>query len=246
MILAFDTSTALTSVALVDGNDVVEHCELDSRRHAEVLAPLLKAVLRDSGVDISHVSTIACGVGPGPYTGLRVGIASARAIGLAWQRPVVGLCSLDAVAAAFVDAGMDADFAVASDARRREVYWAVYSAEGTRLRGPLVGRPADLPGDMRALPWVGHGAVVHADEFRDQRFKGEHPTSALLYPHAAWIGWRVALLLAHGANVADPRITLAQHGDDGEATSDALSGAELLAAEPLYLRRPDITLAGAS
>ena len=102
MILAFDTSTALTSVAVIDAGQVVsERVHLDARRHAEVLAPMLSDVL--PGLDRYGVTAVACGVGPGPYTGLRVGIASALAMGAAWSIPVHGLCSLDALAASVLD-----------------------------------------------------------------------------------------------------------------------------------------------
>ena len=92
MILAFDTSSALTSVAVVDGDEVVaEASHLDARRHAEVMSPLLVTVI--AGIDRARIDAIACGVGPGPYTGLRVGIATALAVGLAWEIPVHGICS---------------------------------------------------------------------------------------------------------------------------------------------------------
>ena len=141
MILAVDTSSALTSVAVVDGQRVVvEASHLDARRHAEVLAPLLADVV--AGIDPASIDAIACGVGPGPYTGLRVGIATALAVGVAWQVPVHGICSLDAVAAAALDHVPRADgLSVALDARRKEVYWARYSADGQRLEGPRVAAP---------------------------------------------------------------------------------------------------------
>lgn len=246
MILAFDTSTALTSAALVDGSRVVaERAELDSRRHAEVQAPLLRQVLADAGGDISSVTAIACGVGPGPYTGLRVGIATARALGLAWGLPVIGVCSLDAIAEAAIDAGVPGAFAVAADARRREVYWATYDSRGDRVDGPLVTRPADIPAAARELAWCGQGATAHAETLGPSTVAGAVASSSLLYPHAAWLGRRVARLLAAGVTVTPATPTLAAHGDEGAGTAEALAGAALLPPEPLYLRRPDITMAGA-
>ncbi len=236
MIVAMDTSTALTSVAVVDGTRVIaQRSELDPRRHAEVLAPLLLAVLDEAGVGAADVTTIACGVGPGPYTGLRVAIASARALGLAWVRPVVGLCSLDAVAAAVVAGGVEAPFGVAFDARRREVYWGWFDAAGERLVGPQVTRPEEIDPRLRSGAWAGHGAVDHAADFV-ATLSGDH---AVLYPEAEWVARRVHRLLSSGVQVERPGIELSTHGDAGTGTSDALAGLRLLPPEPLYLRRPD-------
>lgn len=231
-----DTSTALTSVALVDGDRIVaQRTELDARRHAEVLAPLLRAVLADTGIGVGDVSTIACGVGPGPYTGLRVAIASARAIGLAWDRPVVGICSLDAFAAAVIASGAGGSFGVASDARRREVYWGWFDESGARILGPRVTKPDDIDAALRAGRWTGHGAEEHRDAFGSV-IDG---SAECRYPHASWIARRAGALLADGVEVGRPGIALAAHGGDGAATSDALAGVALLPPEPLYLRRPD-------
>lgn len=254
MIVAFDTSTALTSVAVVDGERVLAAAEhLDARRHAEVLAPMLREVLDRAGVSGrgGDVGLIACGVGPGPYTGLRVGISSALALGAAWGRPVLGLCSLDAIAAAALvleeppptgPDGSGADILVATDARRKEVYWARYARDGRRLAGPLVSRPGEIDPALRAGSWFGHGATAHADSFgvhpRAAVADGD-PASALLYPHAAWVARRVDALVRSGATVTSGDVPLDAHGDDGSSTSDALLGADLLPPVPLYLRRPD-------
>lgn len=243
MILAIDTSSALTSVALVDGTEVIaERTHLDARRHAEVLAPLLRDVLRS--IDRQSITAVACGVGPGPYTGLRVGIASARAVAAAWDLPVLGICSLDAIAAAALSGAEAGDVFVATDARRREVYWAHYAADGARIEGPLVCRPGDIAADLRAGTWAGHGALAHATDFDSVLVSGplgEHePTSALQYAHACWVGRRVQALLAAGAVQAAAPVTLSVHGGDGSSTSAQLRGIELLPPVPLYLRRPDV------
>ncbi|MFM8350620.1 MAG: tRNA (adenosine(37)-N6)-threonylcarbamoyltransferase complex dimerization subunit type 1 TsaB, partial [Actinomycetales bacterium] len=96
VVLALDTASAVTSVALVSAGTVVEQSHADPRGHAEVVIPLVRAVLTKSATTLPEI--IACGVGPGPYTGLRVGIATARALALSWSVPLVGVCSLDAVA----------------------------------------------------------------------------------------------------------------------------------------------------
>ena len=238
MILAFDTSSALSSVAVVDGESVVAaRRHLDARRHAELLAPLFADL--DPELDRGSVTAIACGVGPGPYTGLRVGIATALAVGTAWQRPVLGLCSLDAIAAAVVQAQPGVPgFSVAVDARRREVYWARYGAGGARIEGPRVSRPADIDPGLRAGLWVGHGAALHADLFGEV-VNADDAADPRSYPHAEWIGRRVGALLDAGAPTGRAPIPLDAHGEDTGATARALSGHELLPPRPLYLRRPD-------
>ncbi len=239
MILAIDTSTELTSVAITDGDVVVaERRHRDPRRHAEVTSPLVVEIL--AGVDRGAVTALACGVGPGAYTGLRVGIATARALGLAWSVPVYGLCSLDAIASAWLASGADAPFGVACDARRREVYWATYGPDGRRSQGPRVNAPADLDDDAAPGIWVGHGAALHGDDLPGTVI-GTSDESALAFPSAAWIGRRVQALLDAGARPADPVVELVRHGDDGTPTAQALAGSALLPPLPLYLRRADTT-----
>lgn len=237
MILALDTSSPLTSVSVTDaGTTLVELSHLDARRHAEVLAPLLQEALAAPGVQRSSIDTIACGVGPGPYTGLRVGIATALALGAAWEVPVVGLCSLDAIAAAACVDGPTQGFGVAGDARRHEVYWAWYESDGARTDGPLVTLPAAIDPARRSGRWLGEGAVVHRDQFGEV---AEDLDGALLHPHASWIGRRVQALLGSGEVAAPVEALLSAHGDDGAGTSAALRGRALLPPRPLYLRRPD-------
>lgn len=230
MILAIDTSSASSSVALVrDGHVVAERQHVDARRHAEVLAGLVDEVLDGARPDL-----IAVGVGPGPYTGVRVGVTTAQVLGLAWGVPVHGVCSLDALAFAVAHLGMPSDFAVATDARRREVYWARYGATGRRLAGPFVAAPADIPDAERTLPWVGEGAVLHADVLVS-RPSTEH----LQHVQARWIASVLADALASGEAPMPPVATLARHGEDDGSTAQQLAGHRLLAPYPLYVRRPD-------
>ena len=245
MILAFDTSSARTSVAVVDGRHVVaEGSHLDARRHAEVLAPLLADVI--SGVERESISAIACGVGPGPYTGLRVGIATALAVGIAWQVPVHGICSLDAVAAAALDLEpAPGGLCVALDARRKEVYWARYSGDGVRRHGPRVSAPALIDPELRAAAWAGNGAVIHADVFGTLLAAASDEASGAAFPQAAWIGRRASALLAAGVPESVADVVLDAHGDDSGATAHALGEAMLLPPRPLYLRRPDAVAARA-
>ena len=165
MLLAFDTSSAAVTVALHDGTAVAaERTQVDALAHAELLAPAIAAVLADAGATRTDLTSIAVGVGPGPFTGLRVGITTALVMGAALRIPVRGVCSLDVIARqAAGSSGREGSFVVATDARRREVYWAEYDAHGTRIDGPHVGRPADLGAELRGMPVVGRGAELYSD-----------------------------------------------------------------------------------
>jgi tRNA threonylcarbamoyl adenosine modification protein YeaZ len=225
LVLALDTSGAAVTVALHDGSRVVgRRSTLDARRHAELLAPSIAAVLADAGATRADVSAVAVGVGPGPFTGLRAGVVTARVLGLALGVDVVGVCSLDALALQVGDASGDdlpARFAVATDARRHELYWALYSYEQHdagggipgRVDGPRVTAPSALPAD---LPVLGRGATLYPEDFAP-------PPGPLDVDAAA---------------VAE----LAVRGLRGSGPSDA---AILLPPEPLYLRRPDAAPPGA-
>jgi tRNA threonylcarbamoyl adenosine modification protein YeaZ len=214
-ILAVETSSAWTSLAVADDGVVIAEAEhQDPRGHVEAIGVLyadaIAPVLRDS-----PVTGVVCGVGPGPYSGLRVGIAYARALGLAWAVPIAGICSLDAVAASNQHEG---NYVVVADARRREVYWAVFDPTGARIDGPYVGAPTDIPA---GLPVV--DVPAHARDL-------------------------IAYLAARGAHDParwEPTpigIELDDHGDAGARTARALAGGTLLTAQPLYLRAADVTV----
>lgn len=160
MLLAFDTATPAVTVALHDGTRVrSEHTVVDARRHGELLGPGIDRVLSDAGISASELTRIAVGVGPGPFTGLRVGLMTARALGDALGIPVEGVCTLDIIAADVVAEG---PFLVATDARRREVYWATYDQSRRRIDGPHVDRPADFEWHG---PAYGAGALMYRDAF---------------------------------------------------------------------------------
>src|SRR3954454_16513657 len=132
VLLAFDTATPQVTVALHDGDQVVaEYRASEAMRHGEMLAPGIEAVLSRAGAISQDVTAVAVGVGPGPFTGLRVGLVTARTMALALDIPVYGVCTLDILAAEAIEAGLD-DFLVATDARRKEVYVAAY-AGGQRV-----------------------------------------------------------------------------------------------------------------
>jgi tRNA threonylcarbamoyl adenosine modification protein YeaZ len=147
------------------------------------------------------------GVGPGPYTGLRVGLATAETFAFALDVPVHGLCTLDALAYA---TELDGPFAVATDARRKEVYWARYDDARTRTTEPAVDRPAEIAASLAGLPVAGAGALLYPEAFPDAR-DPEHVSAAAL------------------ASLAAEKL----------AAGGGAGGAGFLPPLPLYLRRPD-------
>jgi tRNA threonylcarbamoyladenosine biosynthesis protein TsaB len=267
LLLGFDTATPAVSVALHDGERVVSQAwAVDARRHSELLMPMIAKVMADAGASRGDLTDVAVGVGPGPYTGLRVGVVTAKVLGSVLGLPVHGVCSLDVIAVAVrgglgpppqaampapppqaampapppqaampapppqaampappPQAAMPAgpslrdstgptgrEFLVATDARRREVYWARYDAAGQRADGPHVGQAGSIPGAAE-LAVAGTGGQLYPEAF------GEVIGPA--YPDARTM---CAIVAGRLAGAAQP-------------------GAQppLLAAEPLYLRRPD-------
>ena len=208
LLLAIDTSTTAITVALHDGSVVVaEATTLDARGHAEHLAPGVTQVLQQTGVEPGDHTDVASGLGPGPFTGLRVGIVTARILALVTGARLHGLCSLDALAA---EAGVDGEVVVATDARRKEVYWARYAVAGeripARLDGPRVSKPADLPAEVAGMPAVGRGPLLYPAAFAQ-------PLDGPVDVSAATLADLVVRRLAAGELVDEH--------------------------EPFYLRRPD-------
>lgn len=190
MLLALDTATPLVAVALHDGADVVVELSSDRpMKHGEQLAPLIATALERAGIVRQDLTAVAVGVGPGPFTGLRVGLVTARTLGFVLEVPVYGVCTLD-VLAVEAAATLGTDFVVATDARRKEVYLASYDETGARLDGPVVDKPAVLATD---LPVVGEGAALYPDAF----------------PHAAGpprpsAGWLARAVAEELAEIVDP------------------------------------------
>ncbi|WP_418277829.1 tRNA (adenosine(37)-N6)-threonylcarbamoyltransferase complex dimerization subunit type 1 TsaB [Isoptericola jiangsuensis] len=227
-VLALDTSAAV-SVSLVDdgGGRLAARSVDERRRHAESLAPLVSQVLQEAGVQRSDLTAVVGGTGPAPFTGLRVGLVTARTLALSLGIDVLGVPSIDVLAVqAVADLGLDPDdeVLVATDARRKEVYWARYRVvahEGPhgvpvveRLRGPEVARAAEVaataldapqaPGARLAV--VGEGAVLYAEHLPVDDDAPSQPDATVL----------ARLALARRAAGQD------------------------LPTEPLYLRRPDV------
>jgi tRNA threonylcarbamoyl adenosine modification protein YeaZ len=224
LLLGLDTATPAVTVALHDGGQLLaELVTVDAHRHAELLAPSVAKVVADAGLTQRDLTGIVAGVGPGPYTGLRVGLVTARVLGAALGIPVYGVCSLDIIAADVAaagqagasegrEAGPGGGFLVTTDARRRELYWARYDRTGRRTAGPEVSKPAEIP--VSGLPAAGQGPLLYPEVL---------PVAlSPVFPAAAALCRIAVAALAEG----DPR-------------------GILLPPDPLYLRRPDAREPGA-
>jgi tRNA threonylcarbamoyladenosine biosynthesis protein TsaB len=158
-LLAIDTSSAISVAVLGPATQgerdvLARESVFEPRGHAELLAGLVRSALAHARVE--QPDAVVVGTGPAPFTGLRVGLITARTLAHAWRVPVAGVCSLDGIGAALLG-----DCTVIADARRREVYWATYVG-GVRVDGPQVSPPADVP---VSGPVVGRGALLYPDAF---------------------------------------------------------------------------------
>ncbi|OBK29962.1 tRNA N6-adenosine(37)-N6-threonylcarbamoyltransferase complex dimerization subunit TsaB [Mycobacterium asiaticum] len=172
IVLALDTATPAVTAGIVRVPDFVtlaERVTVDARAHAERLTPNVIAALGDAHLKMADLDAVVVGCGPGPFTGLRAGMATGAAYGHALDIPVYGVCSLDAIGRL-----TNGDTLVVTDARRREVYWARYH-DGIRTEGPAVNAPADVdPGPARAVA----GSPEHAALFGLPVCGPVHPTPA--------------------------------------------------------------------
>ncbi|MGO8769262.1 MAG: tRNA (adenosine(37)-N6)-threonylcarbamoyltransferase complex dimerization subunit type 1 TsaB [Mycobacterium sp.] len=172
VVLALDTSTPAVTAGIVRVPDLAvlaERITVDARAHAERLTPNVLAALADAALTMADLDAVVVGCGPGPFTGLRAGMATAAAYGHALGVPVHGVCSLDAIGVR-----TSGDTLVVTDARRREVYWARYR-DSVRTAGPAVNAPADVdPGTARAVA----GSPEHAALFDLPRCEPAYPTPA--------------------------------------------------------------------
>jgi tRNA threonylcarbamoyl adenosine modification protein YeaZ len=172
LILALDTATPAVTAGVVRRHDLgvlAERVTIGARAHAERLTPNVLAALADAALTMADLDAVVVGCGPGPFTGLRAGMATAAAYGHALGIPVHGVCSLDAIGGRTTG-----DTLVVTDARRREVYWARYR-DGVRTDGPAVNAPTDVdPGPARAVA----GSPEHAGLFDLPRCEPMYPTPA--------------------------------------------------------------------
>ena len=198
MLLAFDTSSPTVSVAVLGGRNeergdevLVELTSEQEMRHGEQLAPLIEQALGQAGVSRFELTAIGVGCGPGPFTGLRVGLVTARTLAAVLELPVYGVCSLDALAVQAVASGVvEEPFVVATDARRKEVYLAAYDERARRLSGPAVAKPDTVATDA---PVVGEGALLYPEHF-------PRPVG----PSRASAGWLGRAIVHEAAELLDP------------------------------------------
>jgi tRNA threonylcarbamoyl adenosine modification protein YeaZ len=178
LVIAVDTATPAVTAGVVDLDSmtVLAQCvTVDAKAHGELLTPHILSALAEAGHTLADVDAIVCGVGPGPFTGLRAGIATAAALGQALVTPVYPVCTLDAIAADHSDGPL----LVASDARRKEVYWAAYNEAGARVAGPSVDKPAVVVERIPSLAVTrvaGNGATVY--DLGLPHTGQQHPTPA--------------------------------------------------------------------
>ncbi|WP_025737512.1 tRNA (adenosine(37)-N6)-threonylcarbamoyltransferase complex dimerization subunit type 1 TsaB [Mycobacterium genavense] len=217
LILTLDTATPAVTAGVVrrDGAGytvLAQRVTVDARAHAERLTPNVLAALAEAGLTMTDLDAVVVGCGPGPFTGLRAGMATAAAFGHALDIPVHGVCSLDAIGALTTG-----DTLVVTDARRREVYWARYR-DGIRIDGPAVNAPADVdPGLATAVA----GSPQLAAPFGLPVREPVHPTPAGLVRAVTMPGGTAGGGAAQSAS----------------AVSDWSADPAPLVA--LYLRRPD-------
>lgn len=224
IVLAMDTATPAVTAGVVRLDPAAPGARLrplsarvtvDARAHGELLTPHVRDVLAEAGVTVDEVEAVVCGTGPGPFTGLRVGMVTAAAFGHALGRPVYGVSTLDAIAADVDGAAVVGPLLVVTDARRREVYWAAYDADGHRTAGPDVLAPAALAQrlpDLGVVAAAGQGAALYAEVLG-------LPVVEPAYPSPAGLVSVVA--------------------------ADVLAGVDPAPFLPLYLRRPDAVEPGA-
>ncbi len=217
-VLALDTSSLVT-VAVLDGDAVLSRAiESAPRSHVERLSPLIAEALTASGVEGARVEAVVVGTGPAPFTGLRIGLVTARMLSFAWGIPAWGVCSLDGLGAEH-----GGTVTVVTDARRREVYWATYAA-GTRTGGPFATPPTEVRavGDI-----VGRGALLYPEVF----------------PGAG--GTDMGGMAGVATTEVDPAIGMRRLLDPDPAWLARVAARRISAGEtdlstmPLYLRRPD-------
>ncbi len=230
-VLALDTATALTTVAVVSssGDVLAESSHFDARRHAEALPTLVREALSAAGTAPAQLDLVAVGVGPGPFTGLRVGVTFARATAHALGIPVVGAMTLDVIARG--QTGRDAGpFTVVTRSRRVEVAWAAYDnvlrGEIHRVEGPLILPDPGYPRGGRVI-----GDIDDVDE--------------VALPAAADLARLVLQRVEVGETMPGDRHWPEDASDGSGAPTASLlaalasEGRWLLPALPLYLRRPD-------
>ena len=155
-VLAIDTSVGVSVAVLRSNGELTQSQTVDHGMQGELTAELISQVVAESGLEISDITDVVVGVGPGPFTGLRVGLVTAGVFAHARNIPIHGICSLDAIAFDYAKPCV-----VVTDARRKELYWARY--EDKRIGEPQVSKPEDLLAQFPDSEFVGPGAQLYPD-----------------------------------------------------------------------------------
>ena len=155
-VLAIDTSVGVSVAILRSNGELTQSQAVDHGMQGELTAELISQVVANSGLEISEITDVVVGVGPGPFTGLRVGLVTAAVFAHARNIPIHGICSLDAIAFEY-----GKPCVVVTDARRKELYWARY--EDKRIGEPQVSKPEDLLAQFPDSDFVGPGAQLYPD-----------------------------------------------------------------------------------
>jgi tRNA threonylcarbamoyladenosine biosynthesis protein TsaB len=193
LILAIDTALDACSAGILDSNAgklIAQESLAMKRGHAEALMPLIARVIKESGIPFTALDRIAVTIGPGSFTGLRVGLSAARGIALAADKPVVGVTTLTAYAAPVVSRNAEPPVISAIDARHDHVYFQAVSGNGGSLIRPRVAPIEEALGASKfgAPHLVGNAAKILADRWPAdalQPFKVD-PQPA---PDIAWVAW---------------------------------------------------------
>ena len=225
IVVGIETSTPQTSVAIGGDRGIVAQMSVAGRARQEAAAPALEQLLRWSGTELTSVGGVAVGLGPGLFTGLRVGVETAKTLAQVLRVPIVGLSSLDALA--FAVRHTPRRICAVIDGRRGEVFWSRYEAvPGGVLREsePAVAKPDHLIAELQALPgdvlMVGDGAILYRHEIeRELGGRVEFASATHAHPQAAQL-----------VELAAPRFLREEHD-------------RLFDVVPVYLRRSDAEIA---
>ena len=215
-LLGFDTATTACSVALWAGGEVIAHRRIEAEgRHAETLVPMLREVAAEGNTTLAAVDRFAVTIGPGSFTGIRIGLATARGLALALKRPLIGLSTLEVLAASVPRAERGGPILAALDAGRGRLYAQLFDRSLSALSEPQALHAEALPGLVVAAGNSEPVVVVGT---------GQAAAVAALAP-------TIDALPATGSPTPDARVLVCR-----AATRTETGGCEGNAVRPLYLR----------
>jgi tRNA threonylcarbamoyladenosine biosynthesis protein TsaB len=224
IVLGIETSTSHTSVAIGTGTDILAAVQLTARARQDAVVPSIEHLLEWTGLGLSAIGGIAVGLGPGLFTGLRVGVEAGKSLAQVLKVPIVGIGSLDALA--FAARHTNRTIAAVIDARRSEVFYATYrSVPGgiVRRAEPQVAPPDHLAADLQALGGevllVGNGAILYRQQLEEASPRCEFASAAWAHPQAQAL-----------VELAVPRLLREEHD-------------RLFDVVPFYLRKSDAEIA---